>query len=206
MPAERLYSETIWTVFPELASPALRPMYERAMTERVSGTARAFVQQLGVWMEVIARPVERGIAVFAHDVTQDEEAKNQNTALEKRLNTTLDQIQDGLIFFDREWRYTYLNETAESYLQRTAETLLSKVIWDEFPGSYDSEFGAFYRRAMDERLKGSVRAYHPNLGAWFESTVYPTEEGLAIYLRDVSSDEERRHQDEPGQLQPVSAP
>lgn len=124
-----------------------------------------------------------------YDIT---ELASQREQLERRLNETLDQIQDGLVFIDRQWRYTYLNRTAERYLQNTAEHLIGRVIWEEYRDSFDSEFGALYRRAMDARETGSVRAYYPELDTWFESTAYPTDDGIAVYLRDVSIDESNR--------------
>jgi two-component system, cell cycle sensor histidine kinase and response regulator CckA len=194
MSAEQLASDTIWALFPETTRNALRPVYEAAMVDRVSGTARAYVEQVDAWVEVTVHPVDAGVAVFARDVTADERARREKGELEQRLNATLDQIQDGLIVVDRQWRYTYLNDTAETYLQNTAEQLLGKVMWEENPDAYGAEFGALYRRAMEERVTGTVRAHHPGLGTWFESTAYPTEEGIAVYLRDVSDDEARRQE------------
>ena len=194
MTRDDLYSATIWQLFPDLTSTALRPAYEDAMTARVSSSARDYIAQFDRWVEVVAHPIADGIAVFARDVTGEERARGERAALERRLDDTLNQIQDALVFLDREWRYTYLNETAERYLQNSADALLGAVIWQAYPGSYDSEFGAAYRRAMEERVVASARAFYPDLDTWFESIAYPVDEGIAVYLRDVSEEERRRQE------------
>ncbi len=194
MSRDELYSATLWDLFPELLNNSLRPVYERAMTARESGRAREFVQQIDRWVEVVAHPIEVGIAIFARDVTADEATRRETTALEQRLDTTLNQMQDGIVILNREWRYTYLNRMAEKHMQRSADAVLGTVIWEAYPSSYDSEFGAAYRQAMDERVVTTVRAHYPDLNTWFEAITHPTEEGIVIHLRDVSDDELRRQE------------
>lgn len=159
---------------------------ESVMTDARGRTLR--VRTIGEAVRGGDGRVERIRGAF-YDIT---ELASQREKLERRLNDTLDQIQDGLVFFDRQWRYTYLNQTAERYLQNTADHLIGRVMWEEYKDSYDSEFGVLYRRAMDARETGSVRAYYPELDTWFESTAYPTDDGIAVYLRDVSIDESNR--------------
>ena len=112
-------------------------------------------------------------------------------AAEDALRKTLDQIDDGFAFFDRDFRYTYVNPAAERILRVPADGLVGTVMWDVLEGSYESSFGESYRRAMTRRERTSIRALYPPTNRWFESIAYPTGDGLAVYFRDVTKEEER---------------
>jgi len=42
------------------------------------------------------------------------------------------------------------------------------------------------RRAMDEGVTVHFEEYYPPLDTWFESTVYPSAEGVTVYAQDIS--------------------
>lgn len=116
LPAERMYSETIWTVFPFLADTALGPVFERAMIERVSSTARDFVQRIGIWVELTAHPVEAGIAVYARDVTTEEGHRQQIEKVSAHAlaqAALLDASNEAMIMEDLDNVVTYWNQGAE---------------------------------------------------------------------------------------------
>lgn len=110
-------------------------------------------------------------------------------AAEVALRTTLDQIDDGFAFFDRDFRYTYVNPAAVRILAVPADALVGSVMWDVLEGSYESSFGESYRRAMTDREHTSIRALYRPTNRWFESIAYPTGDGLAVYFRDVTQEE-----------------
>lgn len=112
-----------------------------------------------------------------------------------RLDEALDQIADGLIFFDRQWRYTYLNRAAEQYLRLTADQVVGKTLGALFPGDpAERDFGEPLRRAMENGEVTYARAYHATLDLWLETRTYPTVDGIAVHLRDVSDLENQRRE------------
>jgi PAS domain S-box-containing protein len=99
----------------------------------------------------------------------------------------LESITDGFLAFDRAWNFTYLNQTGARALGRSAEELLGKQLWAEFPELAGTPFGQLYRRAMDEGLALELEDYYPPFAAWFEARAYPSEHGLSLVFRDVSA-------------------
>lgn len=128
------------------------------------------------------------------DITEQVEEREARRELEERLSATLDQIADGICFIDRQWHFTFVNKACEIYLQNPASILLGNSLWDLYPDAKGSDFEVAYLKAMEDGEVGSVRAYFEPLQCWFEVTVYPTDEGIAVYLRDVSADEATRQQ------------
>ncbi|QIN84732.1 PAS domain S-box protein [Rubrobacter tropicus] len=103
-----------------------------------------------------------------------------------RGQDVVEGITDAFYALDRGWRFTYLNKTAERLLSGSRETLLGKNIWEEFPEASDLKFHREYHRALAEGRTVQFEEYYEPLEAWFEVTVYPSEEGLSVYFRDIT--------------------
>jgi len=95
-------------------------------------------------------------------------------------------LTDGIIRFDQEWRFTYLNPVAERVLGRPLSYLLGKVVWAEYPELEATPFGKAYQRAMAEEAQVTVEGYYAPFQAWFEARAFPTERGMVLMFRDIS--------------------
>jgi len=124
-----------------------------------------------------------------HDITEQEAERAARAAVEERLESTLDSLSDGLLIFDSEWRYSYLNPKALEILGLDLDSVLGTVFWDIAPEPVRSTFGAAMRSAADDGRTIITRQYHPMIDRWLEATAYPTASGVAVYIRDVSEDE-----------------
>ncbi|TMT86021.1 PAS domain S-box protein [Haloterrigena sp. H1] len=98
----------------------------------------------------------------------------------------VDRVTDAFFALDTGFRFTYLNERAETLLKRSREELIGRVMWDEFPQTVETQFPDGFHRAMDEQVPVSFEIYHTHLETWFEARAYPSETGLSVYMRDVS--------------------
>ncbi|TBN57140.1 PAS domain S-box protein [Glaciihabitans arcticus] len=131
---------------------------------------------------------------MARDVDELERLERSGRMLEKRLSTALNGITDGVYFFDHDWNFTWVNPPGERIAQLSEKELLGNSVWDLFPEMNGSEFGIAYRKAVAERVTVTVRDRFVSLDAWLEATVYPVDDGLAVYVRDVTDEEiTRRH-------------
>jgi PAS domain S-box-containing protein len=125
-----------------------------------------------------------GSVTDIHDRKIDEE-KMQSLA--NRLSMTLESITDALFTVDRYWRFSYVNYESERVLQRPRRELLGQEIWDAFPLFRGSRFESACREALEQLSTQSVEELYSPLGIWLEIRIYPFEDGLAVYYRDVRS-------------------
>lgn len=128
------------------------------------------------------------------DVTEMRRAQKERRDLALRLQQTLESISDAVLMFDPQWRVVYLNPTGERILRRRREDLHGKVVWEEFPEAVDSAFKREYERAVHENRRVEFVEYFPPLETWFDVTAYPTEDGLVVYFRDITSRRETDRQ------------
>jgi PAS domain S-box-containing protein len=112
--------------------------------------------------------------------------------LANRLTATLESITDAFFTLGRDWRFTYVNQEAERILERTRGELIGNVVWEEFAPAVGTAFELEYRRAIRENSAVTFEEFYPPLNRWFEVNAYPSEEGLAVYFRDIN----RRKQSE----------
>jgi len=123
------------------------------------------------------------------DSTRADVARHAQPSFDdQRLRLTLDSITDGILMLDREWRFTYLNAAAEAVLIRKREELLGKVIWDEYQDATQLAFHREYNRAVDTQAPVTFEEFYPPLNKWIEARAFPSDDGLAVYFRDITSE------------------
>ncbi|WP_191219364.1 PAS domain-containing protein [Natrialba magadii] len=103
----------------------------------------------------------------------------------------VDRITDAFFALDTDFRFTYLNDRAETLLERSRTDLIGRVMWDEFPQTVETQFPDGFHRAMEKQVSVSFDIYHARLETWFETTAYPSEGGLSVYMRDVTERKEQ---------------
>jgi two-component sensor histidine kinase len=134
-----------------------------------------------------------GILVSAIETTEQFEAQARLETAEVKARTAADRLasvlestSDCIFILDRDWRFSFLNARA---IQEVAQgrNLLDREIWEEFPRAVDSLFWDNYLRAMTERVSVTFEAYYPTpLSNWYEVDVYPSEEGIAVFFRNIN--------------------
>lgn len=111
---------------------------------------------------------------------------HEQRTLARRLVRTLESITDVFCAFDHEWRFIYVNAQGEKLVGRNREELIGEVVWDVFPEARDTIFEREYRRAMETGRPVHFVAQFEPLEAWLENSAYPSDDGLAVYARDIT--------------------
>ncbi len=95
---------------------------------------------------------------------------------------------------DRSWCFTYLNHTAEQYLQQKRENLLGREIWQCFPDLVGSDYARVYRQTAATGRPGRHTDYYAPLLTWFEVRSFAHDDGITVLFRDVTSEHEHEVQ------------
>lgn len=134
-----------------------------------------------------------GFAKICRDDTERKLIEDELAAANARSRVILESLTDAFFALDKEWRFTYLNKQCEPLLRRSAEELIGKNIWEEFPEAVGSTFHEQYLKAVAEQTPIILDDYYPPYDAWFEVRAYPASDGgLSVYFHNIDERAERR--------------
>jgi PAS domain S-box-containing protein len=111
----------------------------------------------------------------------------------------LDQIGDGVIVFDRDWRVAYANSGTERLSGRRSSELRGQIFWDIWPQTVGTEVERQFHHAVASG--GPVHLTTPYGIAttdggvaerWFDVDAHPLTDGLAVFYRDVTERQRTR--------------
>jgi PAS domain S-box-containing protein len=105
----------------------------------------------------------------------------------------LESISEGFLFLDNDWAIQYVNDQAAAIAGLESMTLLGKSLWEEFSGLEKSFLGKALRQARQSGEVQRVEDYYSPLSRWLHANVYPSPDGLSVFIQDVS---EKRSQQE----------
>ncbi len=106
---------------------------------------------------------------------------------EKALSEVYERVTDGFMAIDHNWHYTYVNKKAGELLGKDPAYLVGKHVWMEFPQTADDPFYLAYHRAMEKQEMTVVEDYTEAYDRWFQNLIYPSPDGLSIFLTDITS-------------------
>lgn len=117
----------------------------------------------------------------------DTDVPYASPAVIERVARMVETLTDAFFALDREWRLIYMNPVAHRMRTTTPwRELEGRSLWEAFPDLVGTRFETEYRRAVAERVSVHIEEYFEPIGRWFEAIAYPSDEGLAVFFRDVT--------------------
>jgi PAS domain S-box-containing protein len=122
-----------------------------------------------------------GWAWHFRDITEQKRTQ-QEIFLQKLLyQNILEGISDAFISYDFEWKLIYANEKAVDLSGKPVHQLLGKKLWELYPHMVDTPSFKVFQKVMTSREPQQFEYYSEYNQSWFETKVYPTIEGIAIF-------------------------
>ena len=126
-----------------------------------------------------------GIQGVMQALSAQKRFEDKSFGVNLRLSTTLASIKKAFVTLDHDGCFNYVNAEAEQLLLRTGDELMGRQLWCALDDRADGRVGA----QIQSILKGGIgfEDFITRLGKWVEVRAYPFDEGVAIYLRDVTA-------------------
>lgn len=105
----------------------------------------------------------------------------------ERIRNILESTSDSFVAVDRQWRCTYVNAKAASLCHLSVDQLLGKDLRNPFLSLLSPFARSSLLQSMEDRAPAHFEEYYEALESWFEVDAYPTQDGLAIFGRDVTA-------------------
>ena len=106
-----------------------------------------------------------------------------------RSRDILENMDEGFVLLDRQFKVVQINAGALRLEQRPASEFIGRTAWDAWPGIEFRQTGALYKQAMAERVRVKEEhcyTYSDGRNAWLQMNAFPYGHGLAVFYRDVT--------------------
>ncbi len=185
-PAAELTGKNLWE---EFSSSIGNDFHKACMEALRTGTVHnveAYIDALQKWIKAGIYPLTNGIGLYFHDISAMRAVQKTAKENEEKYRMFLERVTDGFIALDKNFNYIYVNKRIGEMVQRDPASLVGKNIWEEFPEILDSyTYRAFHTAMKEQRFINSMDYYEPN-NLWYESYIYPSPEGLSVFIKDIT--------------------
>jgi two-component system sensor kinase len=119
------------------------------------------------------------------------------------ITKILESITDAFFALDENLVVTYFNSAAARLLNRNAEDVVGRQLFEAFPEARGSIFEENYIRAIREKVTLAFEVYFPvkPYENWYDVRVYPQENGISVYFQVTT--ERKKAEDEIRKLNEV---
>lgn len=142
--------------------------------------------------ELLNQELIQAIKQTGQDSNRNAPVNPTNDLLSKNeecFKTTLDHMLEGCQIIGFDWRYLYLNRTAEVHNRRAIKELLGNRYMDMWPGIENTEVFKLIRQTLEERIPNRLENefLFPNgEKGWFDLSIQPVPEGVFILSIDIT--------------------
>jgi PAS domain S-box-containing protein len=180
-----LTEKNIWKEFPGFVNSGFYHICHEAMQSQRKKMVEAYLETFGKWTKATLYPSPKGLIIYFQDITSQKE-KEKAEEREANYRLFLDRISDGFIVLDKDFRYVYVNHKIGELTHRDPQSLIGKNVWEEFPDAVNSvTYKAFQTAFKEQRFISNIDYFEP-LDLWQENYIYPSPEGLSIFIKDIS--------------------
>jgi len=103
-----------------------------------------------------------------------------------QITNILESITDGFITIDKKWMVQYWNKEAELLLGVLRKDVIGKPVWNAFPREIVLSLSENVLNVMQQGNAKSSELYYKAMDTWFDVHVYPSQDGVSIFFKDVS--------------------
>jgi len=113
------------------------------------------------------------------------EAKEKAEEAAARITMIFESTTDSVLIVDWNWRIGYVNGPACAQFAEVRD-VIGMTVSEAFPDAADTEILSRLRESMSEQRSASFEAFCERRNIWYAINAFPSSQGLAIYVRDIT--------------------
>jgi len=120
------------------------------------------------------------------DISQRIKIEEQVKQTADKLDSFIESITDSFFIVDTNWRFIKINTSLEKVSGKTRGEMMGHTLWEVFSPLLNTPFETNYRMALATQQTVKFTAYYEPLKLWFRTSVYPSAEGLTVFVRNIT--------------------
>jgi two-component system, cell cycle sensor histidine kinase and response regulator CckA len=115
----------------------------------------------------------------------------------EQFHSAFDNLLEGIQILGHDWRYLYLNESAEKHNRRPNQELLGNRFMDMWPGIESTHLFSEIKRCMDDRVSARLEEkfdFADGTAGWFNISIQTIPEGLLLLSVDITGHKQAQRQ------------
>ncbi len=127
-----------------------------------------------------------GIGGSLKDISAKYQYRLQLEEKSREMTSILESIGDGFFTMDSNYIIRYANRQAAQLVGLSPEYSIGKSLKDLFPNPSTDLFFNGYRKAFETGEPVRVEGYYAPLDKWLDISIYPSDDMLTVYGRDIT--------------------
>lgn len=164
--------------------------------------SKALKRSSGDWQGLLQWAPDKGRSVFSarlvnppdglqmllllQSSTRHQELTEKILSFDRNLRELLNTVTDGLVLLDPKMKIMLANPQFAILVNQPLEVLAGRKLWDFLSPDDSIRLNQFIKKAIRKQETIRFDEYFPALNAWFDVSVYPSQEGLTVYFRDIT--------------------
>ncbi len=162
-------------------------MLSVAVTQVNSGEITQILPELNPVIDLVHQrttDLQSVIDQLRAEVSMREAVEAELLAANEKATKILERMTGAYYALDKKWKISYANSEAEYQISMNRNELIGKDIREIYP--YGEIIFCELRKAMEEQKTVHFQKYFEKTDRWFDIMAYPSEEGLGVYLWDIT--------------------
>lgn len=185
-PVNELIGKNIWKLFPQMINSPFYRAYHKAIKTQKNIFIEDYSSFLNKWIEAHIYPSPEGLVIYFLDVTRERSHKLKIKKTQEEYNNMIERVTDSFMSLDRNFNFNFINKRASEKLHIKKAAIIGKNIWTISPDLFNSPTYDAFKKAMKEQIYISNIDYTPSLGIWHENHIYPSPDGLSVFMSDIT--------------------
>ncbi len=123
----------------------------------------------------------------ATDIHDHRRAEDQVRAGQRHLDSILQAVPGPFLALDPVGRVAHVNAQWSTQFGKSASEVLGRPVWEVFSELGASASADGYRQVLRDRTPVTFEQEFPDAGQWYEVHAFPTAEGVAAFMTDVTA-------------------
>lgn len=189
MTAVDLKPEFTLSTFREVINPLLTHEKDRLVFETIHRRKDRSHYPVEVHLQLSEQDGQKLFLAIINDISYRKAAEIAMKESEHRLRSTMDNMIEGCQILGHDWRYLYINLSAEIQNRRPKEELLGHKYMEMWPGIEETYVFRYLSKCMYERSSYQFEnefQFPDGSSGWFELSIQPVPEGVFILSVEIT--------------------